>query len=71
MPKCGTKKKATKKNCQEENQQEEKDRLERVLAILLETDLIYMGKLLEEDSENPPARCPARCPALTKISVGV
>ena len=32
--------------------QEEKERLERVLAILLEADLIYLGKLLEEDSKN-------------------
>jgi hypothetical protein len=30
--------------------QEEKERVDRVLEILLEADLIYLGKLLEEES---------------------
>ncbi|MDP2939718.1 MAG: hypothetical protein Q8O13_06560 [Candidatus Omnitrophota bacterium] len=30
--------------------QEEKERVDRVLEILLEADLIYLGKLLEEEN---------------------
>jgi hypothetical protein len=31
--------------------QEEKERVDRVLEILLEADLIYLGKLLEEEND--------------------
>lgn len=31
--------------------QEEKERVDRVLEILLEADLIYLGKLMEEEND--------------------